>query len=77
MKLNSLWPLCLGTLLLTTTVPAHAATSVPLNTGYNHAFFAPYPVVPTTVSTTNDNYWINITSYPNTSPVAPAASWVL
>jgi hypothetical protein len=77
MKLNSLWPLCLGTLLLTTTVPAHAATLVPLNTGYNHAFFAPYPVVPTTVSTTNDNYWINITSYPNTSPVAPAASWVL
>ena len=77
MKLNSLYHLGLGALLLFTSATARAATSVPLNTGYNHAFFAPYPAVSTTTSTTSDNYWINITSYPNTSPVAPAASWVL
>lgn len=60
---------------LATTRSASAATSVPLNTGYNHHFFEPYPAVPPT-STTQDNYWIAIASYPPISPnVSPA--WVL
>jgi len=67
--LLALSPLTLGHL-------AFGQTIVPLNTGYNHALFAPYPSVTTSTSTTNDNYWINIASYPPTSP-AVASSWVL
>ena len=61
----------LGVLLFSTF--AAAQTTVPLNTGYNHAFFTPYTPVTTPISTTTDQYWINIASYPNTtSAVAPA-----
>lgn len=56
---------------------ASAQTIVPLNTGYNHAAFAPYPTVTTMISTTRDDYWINIASYPPTTPAAPAPSFVL
>lgn len=50
-----------------------AQSSVPLNTGYNYAIYGPYPAVTTAVSTTKDDYWINIASYPPTSPtVGPA-----
>lgn len=52
---------------------ASAQTIVPLNTGYDHAIYNPYPAVTIPVSTTQDRYWINIASYPTTSPaVAPA-----
>jgi hypothetical protein len=57
---------------------AEGQTTVPLNTGYNHAVFAPYPAAPPvpTLSNVPDNYWINIASYPTTAPpVGP--SWVL
>lgn len=57
---------------------AAASTTVPLNTGYNHSVFSPYPTVNTIPSppTARDNYWINIASYPTTpQPVGP--SWVL
>jgi len=47
-----------------------------LNTGYNHSIFLPYPSVSNPTSTTNDNYWLNIASYPPTTP-QPASSWVL
>ena len=54
---------------------------VPLNTGYDHSNFALYPN-PAPISTVQDKYWINIASYPPTTPnVAPAfpiqkpASW--
>jgi hypothetical protein len=53
-----------------------AATTVPLNTGYDHASFAPYLPVTTVTSNRNDNYWINIASYPPTTPPV-ASSWVL
>ncbi|HEU4557557.1 MAG TPA: hypothetical protein VFS20_06895 [Longimicrobium sp.] len=56
--------------------PARGQTIVPLNTGYNHAVFAPYPAATSTPSTVADRYWINIASYPTTNPsVGP--SWVL
>lgn len=55
---------------------AFGATTVPLNTGYDHSSFMPYPSVLNPTSTTNDSYWINIASYPPTTP-QPAASWVL
>jgi hypothetical protein len=68
--------LALLLLILATAGSASGGTIVPLNTGYNHQIFAPYPAVTSTTSTTNDNYWINIASYPPTNPpVAP--SWVL
>jgi hypothetical protein len=54
---------------------ALAQTVVFLNTGYNHASGTPYTTVTTPTSTTNDNYWINIASYPPVS--TPAPSWVL
>jgi len=49
---------------------AIATTTLPLNTGYNHSIFSPYPAV----TGTPDNYWINIASYPST-PIG--ASYVL
>jgi len=52
---------------------AMGATTVALNTGYDNGSFAPYPPA-SQPSTTNDNYWITIASFPNL-PVAPA--WVL
>lgn len=54
---------------------AIGSTTVPLNTGYKHSVFAPYlPVFGP--STTPDQYWINIASFPTTSPaVGPA--WVI
>ncbi len=55
---------------------AIAQTTVPLNTGYDHSVYNPYPTVNTNpVPVGNrDNYWINIASYPNT-PMGPA--WIL
>ena len=50
-----------------------ATAQMPLNTGFNYSSFGPYPTVTTFVSTTQDNYWINIASYPPTTPsVAPS-----
>ena len=60
----------LATMLLLSTL---ATGQVILNTGYNHSSFSPYPP-PAPVSTTQDQYWINIASYP-TLPTAPA--WVI
>lgn len=56
---------------------AVAQTTVPLNTGYNHSVFGPYPTVnidPTpTGPNARDNYWINIASFTPTTPaVGPA-----
>lgn len=63
-------------LLLAAATPAASQTIVPLNTGYNHKAFAPYPQVSNQASNIKDAYWINIASYPPTTPsVAP--SWVL
>lgn len=56
----------LAALLLTSSF-AIASTTVPLNTGYNHASFGPYAPV-TGPSSTLDLYWINIASFPTTSP---------
>jgi hypothetical protein len=54
------------------------AVGLPIDTGYSYNdtpwFFAPYPVPTGSVSTRQDNYWINIASSP-TLPVQP--SWVL
>ena len=51
---------------------ASASTTLPLNTGYNHSVFAPYAVG------AQDNYWINIASYPSAAyPPLPAPSWVV
>lgn len=45
-----------------------AAAALPLDTGYNHATFAPY--VP---GSTSDNYWIKIASYDPSLPSVPVA----
>ena len=59
--------LIVGLLLLGTRVMAQS--SVPLNTGYNYSTYGPYPAL----SGIQDDYWINIASYPTTSPaIAPA-----
>lgn len=65
-------------LLLAFAAAASATTIVPLNTGYNHQVFAPYPPATTQPSGLNnrDHYWINIASYP-TTPQPVGASWVL
>jgi len=55
---------------------AGAATTVPLNTGYNHQVFWPYAPVTILPSSIADNYWINIASHPTTNP-AIGPSWVL
>ena len=56
---------------------AEATTTVPLNTGYNHGSFVPYPAFTGTGSSNiADNYWINIASYPTTTPPI-GVSWVL
>lgn len=60
-----------------TTAPAFAQTTMPLNTGYDHGAFAPYPN-PTSPSTTQDNYWIKIASYEPPAPSSPVApAWVI
>ena len=65
----------LGALLLLSN-SAIAQTTVPLNTGYNHPVFNPYS------PTTQDQYWINIASYPTTTPaigpawaIPPSSGW--
>lgn len=59
---------------------ATAVTSVPLNTAFDYWFNAVYlpapPVFPVNVSTTRDNYWINIASYPPTSPSVDTTFYV-
>lgn len=63
---------------------ANAQTVVPLNTGYDHSPLVQnmYPAVTTPTSTTRDDYWINIASYPTTTPavastfvIRPAGVW--
>jgi hypothetical protein len=57
---------------------AIASTTLPLNTGYNHSIFNPYPTVTINPSPpgARDNYWINIASYqPTLPPVGP--TWIL
>lgn len=56
-----------------------AQTTVPLNTGYKHSVYNPYPIVnndPTPVGDTRDNYWINIASYPIIG-AAMGPAWIL
>ncbi len=53
----------LATVLLASNLTL-ATTTLKLNTGYNHSGFSAYPAV----TGTPDNYWINIASYPTTSP---------
>lgn len=54
-------------LLAVVAAPARAVTTtLPLNTGYDHTVFAPYPAAGLT-STVQDQYWINIASYPATN----------
>jgi hypothetical protein len=67
----------LAALLLLSTF-ATGQTKVPLNTGYNHSMFNPYPTVNINPSPAGarDNYWINIASYPATVPSVDRA-WVL
>ncbi|HSY50876.1 MAG TPA: hypothetical protein VLC46_18880 [Thermoanaerobaculia bacterium] len=75
----------LFTVLLTITLlsslcsAALGQTKEPLNTGYDNdnPVPSPYTAVISATSNTNDNYWINIASYPPTLPPAPAPSWVL
>lgn len=51
---------------------AIAVNTLPLNTGFNHAVGSPYPVG------VQDNYWINIASYPPSTPfVAPTGAWTI
>jgi hypothetical protein len=57
---------------------AIAQTTVPLNTGYNHSVYGPYPTVNSdpVPAGNRDNFWINIASYPITgAPMGPA--WIL
>jgi hypothetical protein len=62
----------LATVLFIALSAVVATAQMPLNTGFNYNSFGPYPTVTTFVSTTQDNYWINIASYPPTTPaVAP------
>lgn len=61
----------MATALFTAAVAAQ--TILPLNTGYDYSTYSLYPTVGTATSTTQDQYWINIASYPTTSPaVGPA-----
>lgn len=55
---------------------ARSQTTVELNTGFNHASYAPYPMVTTPTSTTSDNYWITVASYPPLTPSTPTPAWV-
>lgn len=45
-----------------------AGTVVPLNTGFDHWTQLVFTPAPLNVSTTRDDYWINLASYPATSP---------
>lgn len=66
----------MGIALVSTAAMAQS-TSMPLNTGYDHANFVVYGA-PGSPSMIKDNYWIKIASYepPATSvPIAPA--WVI
>lgn len=64
-------------ILVSCATASSALTVARLNTGYDHANFAPYATVTTPVSGTPDSYWINIASYPPTNPAAPTPAWVL
>jgi hypothetical protein len=66
---------CVALMIAAVPAAARSQTTVPLNTGYNHAIFAAYPL-PSGPSTIADNYWINISSFPTTNP-AVGPSWVL
>lgn len=65
----------IATTVLFATVAA-AQTIVPLNTGYDHGLYNPYPTVSTPISSTQDQYWINIATYPTTTP-AVGSTYVL
>jgi len=60
-------------LLLPTTFAAAQPFSIPINTGYNYAGYGPYPPVTVPTSITNDDYWINIASYPVTGSAVKTA----
>lgn len=45
-----------------------AGTVVPLNTGFDHWTQLVYVPPPAAISTTRDDYWINLASYPATIP---------
>jgi len=55
---------------------ARGQQTLPLNTGYDHSVPGPYATVLTATSTRQDMYWINLQSYPGTTP-ATDPSWVL
>jgi len=50
---------------------AIAQNTLPLNTGFDHSSGTPYSIG------VQDNYWINIASFPPSAPVAPTGSWVI
>jgi hypothetical protein len=54
--------------LLTLSNLAKAATSVPLNTAWGYWTSLVYSPFPGAVSITKDAYWINISSFPTTTP---------
>jgi hypothetical protein len=60
--------IALAAALFMTLSTSVATAQMPLNTGFNYSSFGPYPTVGTFVSTTQDNYWINIATYPPTTP---------
>lgn len=73
--------LAFGTSKIATGSSMLFSVAVPLNTGYDHSTFSLYPN-PGSISSVQDKYWMNIASYPPTSPnVAPSfaiqkhASW--
>ena len=59
---------------------AIAVTSAPINTAWDYfssLLYSPVPpVYPTTVSTTKDDYWINIASYPPTTPAIGSSFFI-
>jgi hypothetical protein len=57
---------------------ALSQTTMPLNTGYNHTAFQPYPIPSGTTSNIPDNFWIKIASYePPASSTTVAPGFVL
>jgi hypothetical protein len=63
-------------------INASIAGALPIDTGYNYINYAAYPTPGSSVSTTQDNYWLNIASYPPTTPpmgpswaIQPVGGW--
>jgi hypothetical protein len=55
---------------------ARGQQTSPLNTGYDHSVPGPYMTVSIPISNRQDMYWINLATYPATTPPT-GPSWVL